>query len=1758
MNNFPNSNNLYGYGFQQSSQQLNYPPPFMNSQPVGYDNTNRQFSAPPPPPPPENQNQGSSADSMQQQNMNMNRGRQQGNFNQGFNNNRGQQNSNNNNNSNRQQSARGGRRNLRGSAQFPGDNIHSQNASSMNSNFNDPKPNQMQGNFSNIRGQQKNNKNNNNNRNTGNWNRNKNNNQGQNSSEMNSNANIKFAHDVSQQPSQPISLSPNVPGTSTNVNNFEDEFRKWEEQFEKWQHEMRDHPDKEQYDKYKEQFMQYREALSTRLQKLKEKSISNPPMTDEQIKFSTEWTAGDPNKGSTSTAEPAGSSKTVYNPATSSTQLPPAFVSNSDLPASSILFGCSTSTVTSTKEIPQLSFAHDKFDEENIVSFEHAVMDPNYSNFNKNSFKSSEAFIPGLETFKEPPKEMLRNKQDDDVLIIPPNQTTELRKSPLVALPMPELPSFSRTKFRSMTLIDEILEEPGRSTRDKKVLIIIRGAPGSGKHYLADLIYKKEAEEYRNDRCKILSIRKFIVNHIYDPRKADEYDMQQLNECRDMMQEGYNNFVIVVLNGCGIKHFNKIAHMAFSIGKFECYSIEIHQKSEVCHKYDTYNRSIIDIKEANEYLVRFSTPIRIKLLDPSSLYFPKLKPQPILTDKPPPIFEKSQPPPQSIPSNAEEFTKNIAQLLQNENVMQILQAQIKNNQSSQSMQVQNQQSQQQQQNQPFQQNFNRMPPMIQMREPPPKSFIPKNQANFSLVDCPIFKSTKVVDYNHVHKQTFEESLMEFKVFRTIDYNHMTSYKLNEFIKEIDIDKVIEKRKAIALRKKILEYLRSAERPEDTVSNPKYPRNWQVEERERPPRKSKRRKRLTAKIKRILMEKCRDNSWMTKGYVRDENEQMDLETISSDDDDGSDIGSYEKPAKIARIEVDEKEEVYDEFRDIFKTIPDFNRFKHPRTISIKSLLWLPERKFRPHKILIILRGAAGSGKSHLVQLIKRKETEIGNSDIRILSIDDYYLTEEDEDCDPKTRQKLTQNYLENLQKHLKKTISNNLHNFIIIDAENCDLSSYNQFHQIGTSMGFSVYTIELYQMLDICMKQCKRAASKDEISKSIELLNKNRIPNDHMLLLPTALYEEYKCFVNPLLSNEKPKEVIEKPKEVEQQDDSIKNYQNYLVQTIDDDYLEVMPQFNWHNRETIDIRDILEEPGRFKRNKNIAILMRGPGGSGKNELASVILNKERENGNENCIFISIEEYFINEGTKKYEFNSRDLDTNIQKLIRKLLESMRSKLYNFIIVDVETGDFSHYMQIYELLSKQNQCYTIETYQDPAVCLENDIHKRSKELIDSVLEEMSLNPTPDDHILLDAAVFYKHPSTVASSDRPLKSALKTSPNTSFNAENLHSQDLEKLYESNSANSTLHEKFQARFNQRININGSFIDRNSSPPANLPEFNWFNENITDIREILEEPGRNSRPEKIAIFIRGAPCSGKTYLAALILRKEFEKGSEKDFNLLSIDEYFEEVKFRDTEFEGQYEKYIESNADAANIDEYMQELDENFGSILENDGPAFVVLDADFCDLKYYNEMWQKAVSSGFTCYTIELNQDDNTCKKFNDHKWNESFILERNKMMREIQTPKDHTLLDPEYLYQEYKYEFNENGDVFDENYEMEVDDEGSNDENNELSFGKFKMSAQTSKWDDYETPDIERLDGIKSKSKCVTMADYLQTDDANEWSMRPSQSGKKRVRWADIEEKKAQEHMRKIGFIVGHTDWTRMTDESDGKSALEKTKFIEPRQKK
>lgn len=48
--------------------------------------------------------------------------------------------------------------------------------------------------------------------------------------------------------------------------------------------------------------------------------------------------------------------------------------------------------------------------------------------------------------------------------------------------------------------------------------------------------------------------------------------------------------------------------------------------------------------------------------------------------------------------------------------------------------------------------------------------------------------------------------------------------------------------------------------------------------------------------------------------------------------------------------------------------------------------------------------------------------------------------------------------------------------------------------------------------------------------------------------------------------------------------------------------------------------------------------------------------------------------------------------------------------------------------------------------------------------------------------------------------------------------------------------------------------------------------------------------------------------------------------------------------------------------------------------------------------------------------------------------------------------------------------------------------------------------------------------------------------------------VRWADLEEQKDADRKRAIGFVVGQTDWERITDESGqlAQRALNRTKYF------
>lgn len=122
-----------------------------------------------------------------------------------------------------------------------------------------------------------------------------------------------------------------------------------------------------------------------------------------------------------------------------------------------------------------------------------------------------------------------------------------------------------------------------------------------------------------------------------------------------------------------------------------------------------------------------------------------------------------------------------------------------------------------------------------------------------------------------------------------------------------------------------------------------------------------------------------------------------------------------------------------------------------------------------RILVVIRGLPGSGKTHIAKLIKDKEVEMGGSAPRILSIDDYFTTETDEVTTCPTTGKdinlksmvyeyeaeMEEQYLQYLLKAYKKTVSDGYFDFIVVDAVYPKMSSVLEIITHGKSKGFVV-------------------------------------------------------------------------------------------------------------------------------------------------------------------------------------------------------------------------------------------------------------------------------------------------------------------------------------------------------------------------------------------------------------------------------------------------------------------------------------------------------------------------------------------------------------------------------------------------------------------------------------------------------------------------------------------------------------------------------
>ncbi|XP_030626755.1 YLP motif-containing protein 1 [Chanos chanos] len=356
--------------------------------------------------------------------------------------------------------------------------------------------------------------------------------------------------------------------------------------------------------------------------------------------------------------------------------------------------------------------------------------------------------------------------------------------------------------------------------------------------------------------------------------------------------------------------------------------------------------------------------------------------------------------------------------------------------------------------------------------------------------------------------------------------------------------------------------------------------------------------------------------------------------------------------------------------------------------------------------------------------------------------------------------------------------------------------------------------------------------------------------------------------------------------------------------------------------------------------------------------------------------------------------------------------------------------------------------------------------------------------------------------------------------------------------------------------------DRPPVPPAALPPMPPAppvrvekKPETKNVEDLLKPPGRASRPDRIVIIMRGLPGSGKSHVAKLIRDKEVEFGGAPP-RVLGLDDYFmtevekvekdpdtgKRVKTKVLEYE--YEPEMEETYRNSMLKTFKKTLDDGFF--------PFIIIDAINDKVKYFDQFWSAAKTKGFEVYLAEITADHQICAKRNVH---ERTLKDITKLASTWEpSPRHMVRLDIRSLLQDAAIEEVEMEDFNPAEEEVKVETKKEEEEEGDLGY------IPKSKWEmDTSEAKLDKLDGLRGSGKrkreidnVSGMEDFLQLPD--DYATRMSEPGKKRVRWADLEEQKDADRKRAIGFVVGQTDWEKITDETGqlAQRALNRTKYF------
>jgi len=314
------------------------------------------------------------------------------------------------------------------------------------------------------------------------------------------------------------------------------------------------------------------------------------------------------------------------------------------------------------------------------------------------------------------------------------------------------------------------------------------------------------------------------------------------------------------------------------------------------------------------------------------------------------------------------------------------------------------------------------------------------------------------------------------------------------------------------------------------------------------------------------------------------------------------------------------------------------------------------------------------------------------------------------------------------------------------------------------------------------------------------------------------------------------------------------------------------------------------------------------------------------------------------------------------------------------------------------------------------------------------------------------------------------------------------------------------------------------------------------VDSILSRDADVTRPPKIVVILRGVPGAGKSHVAKLIKDKEVEFGREQP-RTMCLDDYFE--------VDGEYDYEAEME------ESYRNCLLKSFKKNIDAGLFKFLIIDAVNNKSCHFKEFWSYAKQHGYEVYVCTVECDPVFAASRNTHKRTEEEVSKLAKTWEE--TPGHMNTLDIRSLLQDDAIEHVEMSEAADETVVKEPDDKSEEksdlSQNDEEEDTEGQSFLRASKWEILDKEEkLARLDGTGDKMK----SRMSQHDSIEDWlelneDKKPMRQGQKRVRWADIEQRKAQARVAQFGFVVGQTNWASREDkEAAASSALTATKII------